>query len=219
MSFWRRWQPGWPAGAAGHCTCEAERLGLDAGAQELIAHPFWNFRLPERPMPAEPALEAFIERNSLRPKPAAGVRESQTLMSEMLRSVNVNRMSAVARNNLDKESDGQEYTAATAGPTRGDVRLENADAELDFEVRAGGPLREVWGVKGEGLQGGLGGGGGGSLASSPVAHKPLPCIDTSTRAVRGIRALVSRLLYMAESAVRVSCMSCVTNLGSCSPGY
>jgi len=103
--------------------------------KELIAHPFWNFRLPERPMPAEPALEAFIERNSLRPKPAAGVRESQTLMSEMLRSVNVNRMSAVARNNLDKESDGQEYTAATAGPTRGDVRLENADAELDFEER------------------------------------------------------------------------------------
>lgn len=73
------------------------------------------------------------------------MRESQTLVGEMLRSVDVTRMSAVARNNLEKESDGQEYSAATAGPNRGDVRLENPDAELDFEVRSQG---EEWKCRG-----------------------------------------------------------------------
>jgi len=104
--------------------------------KSLASHPFWNFRFPERQLPEEPALEAFIQRNNLRPAPQRDpLRESQARVGEMLRSVDVTRMSTVARSNLEKDSDGQEYSAATAGPERGDLRLENPDAELDFEER------------------------------------------------------------------------------------
>ena len=93
----------------------------------------------DRELPEEPALEEFIRRNNLRPQKSqadsTSVRESQSLVGDMLRSVDVSRMSTVARNNLE-EADGQEYSAATAGNEKGDVRLENPDAELDFEVRA-----------------------------------------------------------------------------------
>jgi hypothetical protein len=33
--------------------------------QELVEHPFWKAKLPVLPLPAEPALEAFIQLHNL----------------------------------------------------------------------------------------------------------------------------------------------------------
>lgn len=44
----------------GHCCC------ADA-VQELVEHPFWKTKLPVLPLPAEPALEAFIQLHHLAP--------------------------------------------------------------------------------------------------------------------------------------------------------
>eukprot|EP00232_Nephroselmis_pyriformis_P028590 CAMPEP_0182871638 /NCGR_PEP_ID=MMETSP0034_2-20130328/11237_1 /TAXON_ID=156128 /ORGANISM="Nephroselmis pyriformis, Strain CCMP717" /LENGTH=310 /DNA_ID=CAMNT_0025004199 /DNA_START=152 /DNA_END=1080 /DNA_ORIENTATION=+ len=41
----------------------AERLHWEG----LLRHPFWKFNLPPRPMPKEPALDAFIDANGLAP--------------------------------------------------------------------------------------------------------------------------------------------------------
>ncbi len=46
-------------------------------------------------------------------------------------SVDVTRLSRIALSNLDKEGDGSDYAGAEA--RHGDIRIENADAELDFE--------------------------------------------------------------------------------------
>ena len=46
-------------------------------------------------------------------------------------SVDVMRLSRIALSNLEKEGEGSDYTAAEA--RQGDIRIENADAELDFE--------------------------------------------------------------------------------------
>jgi hypothetical protein len=35
--------------------------------QELVEHPFWKAKLPVLPLPAEPALEAFIQLHNLAP--------------------------------------------------------------------------------------------------------------------------------------------------------
>ena len=48
-------------------------------------------------------------------------------------SVDITRLSRIALHNLEKEGDGgmSDYTAAEAAP--GGIRIESADAELDFE--------------------------------------------------------------------------------------
>jgi hypothetical protein len=45
--------------------------------------------------------------------------------------VDVMRLSRIALSNLEKEGDGSDYAAAEVTP--GDIRIENADAELDFD--------------------------------------------------------------------------------------
>ena len=40
---------------------------LSCDMQDLAEHPFWNFSLPPRAMPEEPAFEAFITAHQLRP--------------------------------------------------------------------------------------------------------------------------------------------------------
>lgn len=40
---------------------------LSSVMQDLAEHPFWNFSLPPRAMPEEPAFEAFITAHQLRP--------------------------------------------------------------------------------------------------------------------------------------------------------
>lgn len=47
-------------------------------------------------------------------------------------SVNVNRFSRIALNNLEREGEGADYSAAQATQA-GDIKIESADAELDFE--------------------------------------------------------------------------------------
>lgn len=48
--------------------------------------------------------------------------------------MDVMRLSIIVRNNLEKESDGSEYHAASSsGAPNGDVKLNHTDAELDFE--------------------------------------------------------------------------------------
>ena len=50
---------------------ETEKLNIDLRGvlvlQDLAEHPFWNFSLPPRSMPEEPAFEAFITAHQLRP--------------------------------------------------------------------------------------------------------------------------------------------------------
>eukprot|EP00967_Tisochrysis_lutea_P025564 scaffold29526_cov19-Tisochrysis_lutea.AAC.1 len=48
----------------------------------------------------------------------------------MRQSVDVTRLSRIALSNLEREGDGSDYTAVEMQP--GDVRIETADAELDF---------------------------------------------------------------------------------------
>lgn len=49
----------------------------------------------------------------------------------MRQSINVVRLSRIAQSNLEKEGDGSDYTTAEARGS--DIRIETADAELDFE--------------------------------------------------------------------------------------
>lgn len=49
----------------------------------------------------------------------------------MRQSVDVTRLSRIALSNMEKEGDGSDYTAAEVRP--GDIRIDNADAELDFD--------------------------------------------------------------------------------------
>lgn len=48
----------------------------------------------------------------------------------MRQSVDVTRLSRIALSNLEREGDGSDYAAVEA--QAGDVRIETADAELDF---------------------------------------------------------------------------------------
>ncbi|KAL0019961.1 hypothetical protein WJX79_009290 [Trebouxia sp. C0005] len=124
----------------------ATRLTWEA----MCGHPFWQTPLSQRPMPPEPMLDAFIKRHGLRPvaQPAAvqanGQLEAHVKAAQVRDStVDVMRLSIIVRNNLEKESDGSEYHAASSsGAPNGDVKLNHTDAELDFEEQttdAGGP--------------------------------------------------------------------------------
>ena len=50
----------------------------------------------------------------------------------MRQSVNVMRFSRIALTNLEREGEGADYAAAQATQA-GEVAIESADAELDFE--------------------------------------------------------------------------------------
>lgn len=104
--------------------------------QGLVQHPFWQLQIPALEMPPEPALEAFIRQYNLAPthEEAASTRASKAFeAAQSLRaSVDVTRLSRIALNNLEKDGEGADYTAAQA-TDRGDIKIENADAELDFE--------------------------------------------------------------------------------------
>ncbi|KAF5840559.1 hypothetical protein DUNSADRAFT_16357 [Dunaliella salina] len=99
---------------------------------ELIVHPFWQVCMTALSMPPEPALEAFVKAYKLAPadaNPRASM-ASQSAARTMRQSVDVTRLSRIALSNLEREGDGSDYTAVEMQP--GDVRIDTADAELDF---------------------------------------------------------------------------------------
>lgn len=111
----------------------------------MCEHPFWQTPLPQRPMPPEPMLDAFIRRHGLRPAaqpvaiaPADGQLEAHVRAAQVRDStVDVMRLSIIVRNNLEKDGDGNEYHAASSnGAPSGDVKLNHTDAELDFEEQS-----------------------------------------------------------------------------------
>ncbi|KXZ51880.1 hypothetical protein GPECTOR_11g315 [Gonium pectorale] len=111
--------------------------------KELCAHPFWQVRLPTLELPPEPALEAFIARYGLAPT-VEEVRQStrdglKVDKSRIMRqSVDITRLSRIALHNLEREGEGADYSSTVAGAAAvesqpGDIRIDSADAELDFE--------------------------------------------------------------------------------------
>ncbi len=63
-------------------------------------------------------------------------------------SVDVTRLSRIALTNLEREGDGSDYTAAEVRP--GDIRIDNADAELDFDEQRDDGARAYGGGGGRG---------------------------------------------------------------------
>lgn len=54
----------------------------------------------------------------------------------MRQSVDITRLSRIALHNLEREGEGTDYSAAGAAAAEarpGDICIESADAELDFE--------------------------------------------------------------------------------------
>uniref|UniRef100_A0A7S0S6G9 Protein kinase domain-containing protein n=1 Tax=Chlamydomonas leiostraca TaxID=1034604 RepID=A0A7S0S6G9_9CHLO len=104
------------------------------GWRELVNHPFWQAKLQWLEIPPEPALEAFIRQYNLAPfgtDPRASMIASQSAAKTLRQSVDVTRLSRIALSNLEKEGDGSDYAAAEGQV--GDIRIDNADAELDFD--------------------------------------------------------------------------------------
>jgi serine/threonine-protein kinase ULK4 len=89
----------------------------------------------------------------------------------MRQSVDVMRLSRIALSNLEKEGDGSDYAAAEVSASLpqadvdmgcalpnlyihtlclqvqpGDIRIENADAELDFDEQKEECKKQVWAV-------------------------------------------------------------------------
>ncbi|PNW72926.1 hypothetical protein CHLRE_14g612000v5 [Chlamydomonas reinhardtii] len=111
--------------------------------RELCAHPFWQVRLPTLDLPPEPALEAFIARYNLAPtveEMRQSTRDGLKLDKGrvMRQSVDITRLSRIAQHNLEREGEGADYSSAVGGAPAaeaqaGDIRIDSADAELDFE--------------------------------------------------------------------------------------
>jgi hypothetical protein len=55
------------------------------------------------------------------------------LMRSIRQSVDLTRLSRIALNNLEKEEGVSDYTAAQPAAAGGDITIDSADAELDFE--------------------------------------------------------------------------------------
>ncbi len=56
----------------------------------------------------------------------------------MRQSVDITRLSRIAQHNLEREGEGADYSSAVGGAPAaeaqaGDIRIDSADAELDFE--------------------------------------------------------------------------------------
>ncbi|GFR42705.1 hypothetical protein Agub_g3628 [Astrephomene gubernaculifera] len=111
--------------------------------KELGEHPFWQVPLPTLSLPPEPALEAFIAQYGLAPTKEEirqSTRDGLKLDKgrTMRQSVDITRLSRIALHNLEREGEGADYSstagAATAAESQpGDIRIDSADAELDFE--------------------------------------------------------------------------------------
>lgn len=99
---------------------------------ELVEHRFWQTRLSLLELPPEPALDAFIQLHGLAPS-----REDKAVASQLMRSiresVDLTRLSRIALSNLEKEEGVSDYTAAQPAAAGGDITIDSADAELDFE--------------------------------------------------------------------------------------
>mmetsp|Transcript_37117 Transcript_37117/g.82576 ORF Transcript_37117/g.82576 Transcript_37117/m.82576 type:complete len:1288 (+) Transcript_37117:271-4134(+) len=111
--------------------------------KELVQHPFWQSPLSYMEMPPEPSLEAFIAKHNLAPAQASQQAEllrANDRAKTLRQSVDVTRLSKIALSNLEKEGEGSDYTAAEAQV--GDIRIESADAELDFEEQKDDGLLE-----------------------------------------------------------------------------
>jgi hypothetical protein len=55
-------------------------------SQELVEHPFWKAKLPVLPLPAEPALEAFIKQHNLAPAQGDDLAANQVMFVSFSRS-------------------------------------------------------------------------------------------------------------------------------------
>lgn len=108
---------------------------------EMRAHPFWQFTMSPVTMPAEPALQNFIQRYNLAPSEDQENKSSQqatanaSMRAQLVReSVDITRLSQIVRGNL--EVDSEDHTSYNLGATAeaGDINLASADAELDFQV-------------------------------------------------------------------------------------
>eukprot|EP00878_Enallax_costatus_P020942 GHUV01022155.1.p1 GENE.GHUV01022155.1~~GHUV01022155.1.p1 ORF type:complete len:723 (+),score=230.98 GHUV01022155.1:2317-4485(+) len=97
---------------------------------ELVEHKFWQTKLPLLDLPPEPALEEFIRLHKL--APSSAVPASQAVRS-LRESVDVTRLSRIALSNLEKDDGVTDYTAAQPSAQGGDITIDSADAELDFE--------------------------------------------------------------------------------------
>ncbi|GLC54130.1 hypothetical protein PLESTB_000827100 [Pleodorina starrii] len=111
--------------------------------KELCAHRFWQVRLPTLDLPPEPALDAFIARFGLAPtieEMRQSTRDGLKLDKgrTMRQSVDITRLSRIALHNLEREGEGADYSSTVASAAavqtqQGDIRIDSADAELDFE--------------------------------------------------------------------------------------
>jgi hypothetical protein len=54
-------------------------------------------------------------------------------MRSIRESVDLTRLSRIALSNLEKEEGVSDYTAALPAAAGGDITIDSADAELDFE--------------------------------------------------------------------------------------
>lgn len=54
-------------------------------------------------------------------------------MRSIRESVDLTRLSRIALSNLEKEEGVSDYTAAQPAAAGGDITIDSADAELDFE--------------------------------------------------------------------------------------
>ncbi|PNH11471.1 Serine/threonine-protein kinase ULK4 [Tetrabaena socialis] len=103
----------------------------------------WRVRLPSLELPPEPALDAFIARYNLAPtmeEMRQSTKEGLKLDKgrNMRQSVDITRLSRIALHNLEREGEGADYSSNVAGAAAaeaqpGDIRIDSADAELDFE--------------------------------------------------------------------------------------
>ncbi|GLI65982.1 hypothetical protein VaNZ11_009669 [Volvox africanus] len=111
--------------------------------KDLCAHRFWQVKLPQLELPPEPALDAFIARYGLAPtveEMRQSTRDGLKLDKgrTMRQSVDITRLSRIALHNLEREGDGADYSSTVASAAaveaqQGDIRIDSADAELDFE--------------------------------------------------------------------------------------
>ena len=63
-------------------------------------------------------------------------RQCAQAVASLRESVDVTRLSRIALSNLEREDGGRDYTAAQPAPAGGDITIDSADAELDFEEAA-----------------------------------------------------------------------------------
>lgn len=100
-----------------------------------------------KPPPLRPTLPGLhVAAADLATRPTAQLDKGRV----MRQSVDITRLSRIAQHNLEREGEGADYSSAVGGAPAaeaqaGDIRIDSADAELDFEENReeGEPVRGV----------------------------------------------------------------------------